>query len=98
MWHPWRTLRAMTHVDLYWTRALPTGVLGATDGERIWLDDRQLQAERRSTLAHELAHIYLDHGTSCSPAEEAVARQLAARWLISMERLLDALAWSEELE
>lgn len=98
MWHPWRTLRALTHVDLFWTQALPVGVRGVTDGQRIWMDDRQLQAERRSTLAHELAHIYLDHGNQCRPADEAAARALAARWLIDMDRLLDALAWSEELE
>lgn len=98
MWHPWRTLRTLTHIDLFWTKALPVGVRGATDGRRIWMDDRQLQAERRSTLAHELAHIELGHTGGCAGAEEAQARRLAARWLIDMDRLLDALAWSEELE
>lgn len=98
MWHPWRTLRALAHVDLHWTKDLPVGVLGATDGRHIWMDDRQLQVERRSTLAHELAHLHLEHTGGCGPREEDEARALAARWLIDMDSLLDALAWSEHLE
>lgn len=96
MWHPWRTLRDLTSLDLYWTLDLPAGVRGATDGHRIWMDPRQLQAERRSTLAHELAHLELGHIGVCGPREEEAARQLAARWLITMPRLLDALAWSQQ--
>lgn len=98
MWHPWRALRRLVNVDLILTRRLPIGVRGVTDGQRIWLDDQQLQSERRSTLAHELAHIELGHTGECTPVEEAQARALAARWLIRMELLLDALAWTENLE
>src|SRR5690606_41718859 len=62
------------------------------------MDPRQSQAQRRCTIAHELAHIELGHTGGCTGAEEAQARRLAARWLIDMDRLLDARAWSEELE
>lgn len=97
MWHPWRRLRALTHLDLSW-RPL-AGLLGATDGrDRIVMDPRQSQAQRRCTIAHELAHLELGHTGGCSPAEERMARALAARWLIDIDRLLDVLAWTERLE
>ncbi|HLV05690.1 MAG TPA: ImmA/IrrE family metallo-endopeptidase [Actinomycetaceae bacterium] len=97
MWHPWRRLRALTHVTLHWQPL--QGLLGATNGSNlIVMDPRQSQAQRRCTIAHELAHIELGHTGGCTGAEEAQARRLAARWLIDMDRLLDALAWSEELE
>ena len=97
MWHPWRRLRALTNVDLSW-RPL-AGLLGATDGrDRIVMDPRQSQAQRRCTVAHELAHLDLGHGGGCSPVEERAARALAARWLIDMPDLLAALAWTEHLD
>lgn len=97
MWHPWRRLRALTHVHLHWQPLV--GLLGATNGrDLIVMDPRQSQAQRRCTIAHELAHIDLGHTDGCSPTEETEARALAARRLITMPALLDALAWSEELE
>lgn len=75
------------------------GLLGATDGERvIVMHPDQLQVQRRCTLAHELAHIELGHGASCSRAEEAEARAAAARRLIDLDALLDAFRWAEHLE
>ncbi len=97
MFHPWRTLRGLPKIDLAW---LPMeGQLGATDGARvIVLHPHQSQAQRRSTLAHELAHIDLGHVDGCTPQNEHMAVQRAARWLISMQALLDALRWSEDLD
>lgn len=97
MWHPWRRLRALTHVDLHW-RPLD-GLLGATNGrDLIVMDPRQSQVQRRCTIAHEVAHIELGHTSGCSPLEEEAARRHAARRLIAMPDLLDVLCWTEELE
>jgi hypothetical protein len=50
--HPWRELRLLKRLALHWQELRP-GMWGATDGERIWMDPRQLQVESRCTLAHE---------------------------------------------
>jgi hypothetical protein len=96
--HPWRRLRARPDVEVFW-RALRGPRLGATDGaEVIVLRPDLTQVQRRCTVAHELAHIELEHRDGCTPAEETAARRLAARWLIDLEHLLDAYRWAEELE
>ncbi|MEE6273478.1 ImmA/IrrE family metallo-endopeptidase [Georgenia sp. MJ206] len=98
MWHPWRLLRSLPDIVVHWTPTLPEGVRGLTDGQTIWLDDTQLQAERRSTLAHELEHVDRGHTGCVSTAEEHDCRASAARRLIAMPALLDALSWAEHLE
>ncbi|GAB2613823.1 hypothetical protein GCM10027067_26750 [Pseudactinotalea suaedae] len=98
MFHPWRRLRALEGVRLEWSRLRP-GLLGATDGEGVVvLHPEQSQRQRRCTLAHELAHVKLGHTGSCGPVEDAQARDLAARWLIPIEALLDALRWTRDWE
>lgn len=94
MWHPWTALRERLDLALIWTEALPANVLGATDGRRIWMTPRQLQAERRCTLTHELIHV--EHGhRGCQPdAIEKQVRDAAARRLIPLERLIDACLWA----
>lgn len=97
-YHPWRHLRSLSAWNLVWA-TLPVEILGLTDFERrrITLDPRQLQAERRSTLAHELVHVergpvsqaYLER------EEEAVNAE-AARRLIGIRELGEAMAWSED--
>lgn len=97
MWHPWRALRKLTHIDLVWTK-LDVNILALTDGKRtIWMDPRQSQAQRRSTIAHELAHIELGHVGGCSGPEERQARDLAARRLIRLDHLADALKWTRSV-
>ncbi len=74
--HPWRALRSLFEWTLHW-RDLPEGVLGVTDHRRrtITLTTGMTQAERRSTIAHEVTH-----------AERGpVPRHLAAR----EERIVD---------
>lgn len=85
----------MKHVTVYW-QELDGDLLAVTDGSSIWIDPRQTQAERRCTIAHELAHIELGHVGGCSPKEEHQANLLAARWLIKVEHLADALAWTQD--
>lgn len=99
MYHPWRDLRRLgERVVLVWERLEP-GVLAETDGRGvIWMDPAQRQAKRRCTLAHELAHIELGHTDGCTPREDRAADDLAARRLIPLDRLADALAWTESAE
>ena len=74
------------------------GVLGATDGTgAIQLHPHQSQAQRRSTLAHELAHLELRHGPGCTEREEREAGALAARWLVPLEDLVEASRWARSL-
>lgn len=97
MFHPWRALRRMRGVDVIWMRM--DGRLGATDGRSlILMHPDQSQVQRRCTLAHELAHIELGHINGATPREEAAAREHAARRMISLERLMDALRWAESME
>lgn len=93
MYHPWRVLRdEWPHVDIEHVEELP-GRLGETDGRIIRLS-RQLQVERRCTLAHELIH--LEHGDNrdCTPAVDAEIDREAARRLITWPRLLEAVRWA----
>jgi hypothetical protein len=56
------------------------------------------QAERRSTLTHELIH--LERGTAVEPrhiaSEERHVERESARRLITVEDLVDALRWSRD--
>lgn len=101
-YNPWRQVAELTdilvvvtplkHADAYWE-----------PDERVILLDRQLnQAERRSCLAHELAH--LEAGDTCcghgpdadrlARRQEARADRTAAERLISLDDLVDALRWA----
>lgn len=96
LYHPWRDLRAREHVSVAWTRSLPRGVRAVAHGDALLMDAGQMQAERRSTLAHELVH--LDRGDAeCQPARvEREVEEEAARRLIPIDHLIDALLWSQD--
>lgn len=73
--------------------------MGVTDyqAQTITLDKGLLQAERRSTLAHELEHVARGPAPAdpvLSAREEAIIDRIVARRLIRMEALADALAWA----
>ena len=93
--HPWRELRALTHVVVHFADLHP-GTWGATDGtDRIWLDRRLLQVERRCTLAHELEHIRRGHHGCQEPAVERAVAAAAARYLLPDPRAIArALVWA----
>lgn len=98
---PWRHVRQMPgvvvamddleHAQAYWE----------PDHQVILLDRRLNQAERRSCLAHELQHI--EAGDTCCDVGPDGARQSrrqetradggAARQLITLDALADALLW-----
>lgn len=90
--NPWRHL-AVHHpgVRVIWTR-IPGATRGFTDGERIWLDDRLTQVQRRVTVCHETIHI--ERGIiPADSLEEARVNRLVAQRLISTDQLVDALRW-----
>lgn len=97
-YHPWRTARnkhADTVIDC--TRELPEGVAGYTDGTDICICRTLTQAARRSVLTHELIH--LERGLpSTDPRyearEEKLVDELAARLLIPLDSLVNALVWT----
>lgn len=97
-WHPWRALRHVTDATLCWW-LLPEGVFETCDvtSGSITLNPGQTQAERRSTLTHELVHLERGQVPACPIAagrEEQAVNAEAARRLIPLEALIDALLWS----
>lgn len=67
----------------------------------ITLDPRQGQAERRCTIAHELEHVRLGPAPQVPvliARDEERVNRAAARRLIPVGRLGDALAWSLDLD
>lgn len=102
MYHPWRALRQLgDEWTLVW--APIAGVvdrLGLTSwhDKTITLDPDQDQAQRRSTLAHELVHV--ERGpVDCRyrHREERYVDAVAARRLIGIRELGEALAWAHDL-
>ena len=91
--HPWRRLRALTDWTLRWA-VLPDGILGLTDhrSQIIVLATGMGQAERRSTLAHELEHV--DGRTHEPTCDRNAARSL----LPDVRPIGEALAWAHDLD
>lgn len=100
---PWRHLRSLEHIELIWTD--DDDLLAGADARYyhtvnvIVMDKRiESQAERRSVLCHELAHALrgdLPTGSAVLDAkQEATVTKWAARQLIELTALLDALRWS----
>ena len=99
--HPWRSAReqhADTEIDC--TRQLPDGITGQTDGRVIRLCRTLSQAQRRATLTHELIHQERG-GVSTDPyleaKEERIVDEIAARRLIPLDELVEALVWTRGL-
>ena len=88
----------MTDHTIIDTIDLPAGVAGFTDGRTIWLSPRLTPAGRRSTLAHEEAHIergILPEGNPWADLkEEAAVDRLAARKLAPLNSVIAAIVWA----
>lgn len=96
--HPWRRFRTLVEWSLHFAH-LPDGVLGQTDHERrtVTLTHGLTQVERRSTIAHETAHVERGAVPSWMRArEERACDAIAARRLVTLERLADAMVWSRD--
>lgn len=101
-YHPWRDLDRLD-VDVRFAH-LEAGELGCFDPDTrtIWLAVGLTQAERRSTLAHELVHVERDHEPCVTPwherHQERAVELEAARRLIDLDALMDAMAYCLSLE
>lgn len=98
--HPWRALRRLADVILeHHDDDAIHGWAIYSNPPRISLHRDLTQAQRRSTLTHELVHLERgplpDHDVLDAREEEAVERE-AARRLICMDRLVWALQWSRD--
>lgn len=92
-YHPWRALRGLPHITLRWAVAEERG---SFDGHTITLHPLLTQAERRSTLAHELVH--LERGPApphLAGREELLVEEIAARRLVDLDDLADAIVWHD---
>lgn len=100
-WHPWRHIRHRhPHIGVDATHRLPSGYRGLLTPAGIYLDCRLSQAGRRCTLAHEIVHLERgpvpDHPHFAALEEHAV-EVIAARRLIRITHLIDALVWTQNL-
>lgn len=96
--HPWRKLRDdHPNIEIVWDDDLDEGVAGYWDGEStIYLDPRLTQSQKRSTLEHETTHIdrgFVPSDDVLLAREESKVDEIAARNLISIDSLIDALRW-----
>lgn len=99
MYNPWQRLGSLPEWTLRWQRSELTDGLTCFATRTLTLDPRQLQVERRCTLAHELVHIArgpVPDDDWLAAREEAAVEQQTARELISLDTLLDALKWSRD--
>ena len=99
---PWQTLRRLPHLTLVVTR-LPRGAAWWLPGEEaIVLDDRLDQVGRRCALEHELQHALAGDLALCTGPDaprlarrqEQAAANRAARALLDLDDLADALTWA----
>ena len=99
MAEPWKTLKAMADLVLVHAPIAERGRYYHRH-RAIVLRGGLTQAERRSTLAHELVHAERGDEPCCSPEldarQERVVEQLAARRLIPLDALVAALMWAQD--
>ncbi len=96
--NPWHWLRDMPHVTVRWVD-LPRGILGLADfkTDTIFLAKGMTQAERRSVCWHEALHLLRGKVPAhLSAREEKAIDAQAARDLIPLAALIDAMAWSND--
>lgn len=94
--HPWRRLRRSPEITLEWHDGGDAGWYDF-DTQTISLRRGMSQADRRSTLRHELEHHARGWFTEAELEREELACELAAaRDLIDLRKLGEALAWSQD--
>jgi hypothetical protein len=98
LFHPWRMLREMAHVTLRWHDG---GHLGwcRHSTQEVSIQNRLTQAERRSTICHEILHLQRGPGIcGYSDDEEKLIDRDAARLLIDIHDLGKAMQWSSNYD
>lgn len=96
MYHPWRDARDREHLSITFER-LADGRRGCLRGDRITINTGDDQAQRRSTLAHELVHDerrVFPVDRVLRAREELTVERIAARRLIALDHLVDVLRWT----
>lgn len=100
-WHPWKHAgENYPQVLISCGHELPPRVWGLQRGNRIWLCSRLNQVRRRCTLTHEIVHLERGGVVGAGRArrrEERVVDEIAARRLIPLDALTDALRWTQRL-
>lgn len=96
--HPWRNARDHhPAIEIITSCRLPDGVAGFWDGDTtIYLDRDLTQRSRRSALEHECTHAargIIPIDAVLHAREEMAVDVIAARNLIRIEHLIDALRW-----
>ncbi|MGV9482096.1 hypothetical protein [Gordonia aichiensis] len=96
MYHPWRDARHREHLNISF-EYLADGRRGCLRGDQVTINTGDDQAQRRSTLTHELVHderrIFPQDEVLQAREEETVER-IAARRLIALDHLVDVLRWT----
>ncbi|UAJ16218.1 metalloprotease [Gordonia phage Malibo] len=101
IYHPWRDARRRGHLAIEFVDDLPVGVRGRITGDKIEVNRHMLGDERRCTIAHELVHDerrIFPTDRVLRAREELRVERIAARRLIALERLVDALVWTRRTE
>lgn len=96
MYHPWRDARDRVHLSITFER-MADGRRGCLRGDRITINTGDDQAQRRSTLAHELVHDerrVFPVDRVLRAREELTVERIAARRLIALDHLVDVLRWT----
>ncbi|WP_255183241.1 MULTISPECIES: hypothetical protein [unclassified Rhodococcus (in: high G+C Gram-positive bacteria)] len=102
-YHPWRRARDdYPEWEIDYTKTLPDGVAAKIVDGVIFICASLTQAARRSALGHELEHI--DRGSEHDipdswfrRKEEQAVDIIAARKLIELDDLVEALTWTRGL-
>jgi hypothetical protein len=96
VWHPWRAIRERPEITVRW-EPIP-GRLGqwCQRTMTMTLHPEQSQRQRRCTAAHELIHAERGHYGACRSTVDRAVSIEAARRLIPLDHLADALVWSQD--
>lgn len=95
--HPWHRLRSLPEITLEWHDGGDAGWYDF-DTQTISLRRGMNQAERRSTLRHELEHHFRGPFLErLLQREEAACELAAARDLVDIRKLGEALAWTQDI-
>ncbi|TLF72877.1 hypothetical protein [Nocardia cyriacigeorgica] len=96
-WHPWRHIRDRhSRISVSCHHPLPRDLRAAWTLDGIYIDRNLGQAARRCALTHEIVHLErgpVPRNPILAAVEERIVSDIAARRLIPLAALTDALHW-----